>query len=120
MLIAWTASQWAHEFGIVAAALIAIGSVGYLVHRYKGSLWTRERELRGQAVATGLARKDERDHPVHRFRLLDLLAAITLVAALVGFVIGMMNEERVGIPPSQVHRWKAEEDLLQGHPQAPR
>jgi len=119
MLTAWTASQWAHEIGIFAAALFAIGSGAYLAHRGKCLLWAPERALRRTAVETGLTPKGDRDHPSRSFRLLDLLAVVTLVAALAGFVIGLMHEERDGIPPSQVNRHKVI-DSFRLDSQAPR
>jgi hypothetical protein len=99
MLAAWTWNQLAHEGGTFTAAMVAILCLIYLAGKGVSVIRTRECELLDRGIATGLMRKGA--HALksrRRFSLLDLLVAITFVAALAGLIRGMANTERDGIP----------------------
>jgi hypothetical protein len=99
MFAAWTWNQLAHEGGTFAAAIVAFLCLIYLTGKGVSVIRTRERELLHRGIATGLTPKGA--HVLknrRRFSLLDLLVAITFVAALAGTIRGMANTERDGIP----------------------
>jgi hypothetical protein len=82
VLIAWTWSQLAHEFGICTAGLVAVVCVGYLTR--KG--W--------------IVLKQQR-----RFSLLDLLVAVTLAGALAGLIKGFAGDDKHGMPYRLDDEW---------------
>jgi hypothetical protein len=98
MLIGWTVNQWAHEAGTFAAAVIALACLVYLVRKipFPTAAEKQYRKLLNQGIATGMVNK--RPESQRRFRLLDLMVVVTLVAALTGLIRGMANVERDGIP----------------------
>jgi hypothetical protein len=110
MLADWTWSQLAHEGGTFAAAMIALACFIYLAGKGVSVLRKRERELLYQGIGTGLT--PQGPHVFRnrrRFGMLDLLVAITFVAALAGLVRGMANEEKDGIPWERGSWWNFEE-----------
>jgi hypothetical protein len=105
MLIAWTIDQLMHEVGTVVASFVAVVCIAYLSRRAARLLRTREDELLDQGVATGLTRKRaEIVRNRRRFSVLDLLAIVTLIAALTGLWRGLTAEEDRGIPKFKMER----------------
>ena len=93
MLIALTWSELTHEFGTLAAAIIAIACLGHLARKIM-PLYGHQRQLLDQGIATGLLPKGTRGlGQPHRFNLFDLLVSVTLVAALAGLIRGIAYEK---------------------------
>jgi hypothetical protein len=84
---------------MVAAWLIITLCLIYFAGRTMSLARTREGKLKAYGETTGLNRsKGAASSNRRRFSLLDLLVAVTLVAALGGAIIGTSNQERDGIP----------------------